>query len=515
MIRFCLDPIHHTPCPLRVWGLRVGVEGRNRTRRARKVPSFLIALLAVGGREPARAGPAELAKAAPNDVVAAYFVGGSHWEQSESGDRNSFQILTFLIDRAFEVGLLTRLDETTRAWLDAFASVSVVLEHPHAVMLFDIRAEKTGEDGHRLAALHAALVMRTRGRNELIERRIQHLLGSYTNRDETTLETIEREGATTYRLRDRRLADWVVLSWGRLGDDFVVAIGEGSLERIAATLPNPDRHVRRTPSVADDRWFVDGLNRLAAEDALLTVYLRCDELRRTSGPALATKIDRVLGALKIAGCERGLWAVGYAGRSVEIRQVLRIGSSDEVTTITGEGVLDASNAPSVPDSATAFAAVDVKPSVWLDRARNAYLAGRSSTNQAGSRAYWRDLETRAGIRFADDIFAGLSGPIIVHDFPKHALRLPPAWTIVAPISGDADRLRRSLDALFTTWQRELEETCSMRLRRDDDGVWHLFVGVEGPALLVTDRYLVISFAPPAVRQNAELLVRPAASAAPK
>jgi hypothetical protein len=508
MITFCLA----TPSPCREEGWD---EGRNRTHRTRKVAGFLLALLAVGGREPARAGPAELAKAVPNVVVAAYFVGGSVprsgdlGHPTESGDQNSFQIATFLIDRAFEVGLLSRLDETTRAWLDALASVSVVVEHPHAVMLLDISAEKTDEDGHRLSGLHAALVMHTRGRNELIERRIQHLLGSYTNRDETTLETIEREGTTTYRLRDRRLADWVVLSWGRLGDDFVVAIGDGSFERVAATLQNP------SSSVATDRWFVDGLNRLAAEDALLTVYLRCDELRRTSGPALAMKIDRVLQALKIAGGERVLWAVGYAGRSVEIRQLLKTAASDEVSTIAGAGVLDASNAPRVPDSATAFAAVDVKPSVWFDRARNAYLAGRSPTNQAGSRAYWRDIETRAGIRFADDIFAGLSGPIIVHDFPKHALRLPPAWTIVAPISGDADRLRRSLDALFTTWQRELEEKCSMRLRRDDDGVWHLFVGVEGPALMVTDRYLVISFAPPAVRQNVELLVRPAASAAPK
>jgi hypothetical protein len=484
------------------------------------VAGFLIALLSVAGREPARAIPAELAGAVPSDVVAAYFVGGSSprsddlGHPTESGDRNSFQVLAFLIDQAFVVGLLTRLDETTRAWLDALATVSVVLEHPHAVMLFAIRAEKTDEDGHRLAGLHAALVMHTRGRNELIERRIQHLLGSYTNRDETTLETIEHQGTITYRLRDRRLADWVVLSWGRLGDDYVVAIGDGSLERFAATHPNPDIHVGRPPSVADDRWFVDGLNRLAAEDALLTVYLRCDELRRTSGPALATKIDRVLRALKIAGCERGLWAVGYAGRSVEIRQLLKTAASDEVSTIAGAGVLDASNAPCVPDSATAFAAVDVQPSVWLERAGNAYLAGRSPMNQARSRGYWGDIETRAGIRFADDIFAGLSGPIIVHDYPKHALRLPPAWTIVAPIGGDADRLRRSLDALFTIWQGELEEKCSMRLRHDDDGMWHLFVGIEGPALLVTDRYLVISFAPPAVRQNVEFLVRPGANAAP-
>jgi len=478
----------------------------------RAIATLVVALAVAGAGRRTWAVPAELARAVPDDVVAAYFVGGSHDKPPEAaaeGKQSSFEFATFLIDQAFDLGFLSAIGECTRAWLDALASVSVVLEHPHAVMLFDIRAEKTDEDSHRLAGLNAALVMHTKGRNERIEHRIQHLLGSFTNQDETTLETIEREGATTYRLRDRRLADWFVLTWGCIGDDFIVAIGDGSFDRVAAALQSP------SSTVAADPWFLAAVDRLAAQDALFTLYVRYDQLRQSSRPELATRIDRVLQALQIGGCERGLWAVGYAGRAVEIRQSLRIGSSDESTVIAGAAVRDAPHAPLIPDSATAFAAIDMQPAVWFDRVRNAYLAGRSPANRARSCTYWRDIESRAGISFADDIFAFLDGPIVVHDFPKHALRLPPAWTIVAPIKGDADRLRRSVDGLLKMWQLELDAGSPMRLRHDDDGVWHLVVGVEGPALLVTDRNLLISFSPQAVRQNLDLLARLRTDAASK
>jgi hypothetical protein len=39
------------------------------------------------------------------------------------------------------------------------------------------------------------------------------------------------------------------------------------------------------------------------------------------------------------------------------------------------------------------------------------------------------------------------------------------------------------------------------LRHDPDGVWYLHFGLEGPAIAVADRHLVISFSPAALRQN--------------
>jgi hypothetical protein len=67
-------------------------------------------------------------------------------------------------------------------------------------------------------------------------------------------------------------------------------------------------------------------------------------------------------------------------------------------------------------------------------------------------------------------------------------------------------LRAAIDKLFTVWQSELREAAApVSLRRDADGIWNLFLGLEGPALGLSDRWLVISFSPAAVRQNLEFL----------
>jgi len=95
--------------------------------------------------------------------------------------------------------------------------------------------------------------------------------------------------------------------------------------------------------------------------------------------------------------------------------------------------------------------------------------------------------------------------VVVHDYPPHALRLPPAWTILAGVDGDSGKLRANLDRLLEVARKELQNGGSMRLRRDDDGVWYLYVGLNGPALAVTDRWLLVSFSPEAVRQNIAFL----------
>ncbi len=446
------------------------------------------------------ANPNELRKSVPGDIVAAYFVGGGSTKPPRDGEQRPFEFATFIIDEAFQLGLLSRLDTCTRAWLDTLAAVSVVLKHPHAAVLFDIHGEKADEDSYRLSDLHAAVVLHTKGDNARIEQRIQHLLGSYTNRDETVLKTIDRDGARQFQLRDRRLADWVVLSWGQLGDYFLLGIGEGSFERVADTLRDS------SASVAADSWFRGATARMAAQDALLSVYVRMDELRRTAERAPEKRIERVLEALDAKGCERGLWALGYSGRSIEIRQTLKFGSADSASTVASADVLEGSGIV-IPESATAFTAIDVDPRSLMDRIRTAYLAARSPGNRAKSVAFWRDVESRAGIQIERDIFAPVSGPIVVHDAPPHAFRLPPAWTIVVPIKGDADRLRRGIDGLLSAWQKELGDVGTERLRHDGDGAWHLNVGIDGPALLVTDHYLIISFSPFAVLQNAEWLDR--------
>ena len=49
-----------------------------------------------------------------------------------------------------------------------------------------------------------------------------------------------------------------------------------------------------------------------------------------------------------------------------------------------------------------------------------------------------------------------------------------------------------------------------QLKHDPDGVWYLQAGIYGPALAVTEQWIVISYSPVAVRQNLAYLKRIAA-----
>ncbi len=91
--------------------------------------------------------------------------------------------------------------------------------------------------------------------------------------------------------------------------------------------------------------------------------------------------------------------------------------------------------------------------------------------------------------------------MIIHDYPRHALSLPLAWTIVVPVTGDARALRRQLDRLLEAGSRRLAGNSVLQLRHDADGVWYIQYGLTGPGLVVTGKWLVASFSPYAVRQN--------------
>ena len=440
----------------------------------------------------------ELARLVPADALAAYTV-SVPVSSAEPATSNTFEIATVLIDQAFALGFLNSLDDSIRGWLDAIASISTVIEYPHAVVLFGLQVQRDEEESHRVSALQAALVLHTRGNNKSVEKRIQHLLGSYTNQTESTLDERQVGGHGTHRLRDRRLADWVVICWASIGDYFVIALGEESLRNIAKVIDGS------AESTWSDSVFREGVGAIAAEEALITLQIRFGEAIKKS-PLLGKKLSRMQAALGMADCEEGVWAAGYAGRSLEIRQWLRCGGNGTTALIAAQRFLGQSGDDIVPSGARAFAAIGVEPSVWFERIRAAYLVARSRRNAAESRGYWAQVEQSAGLRFAE-LFSRLEGPIVVHDFPAHALRLPPAWTIVVPVKGATKDLQRDVDALLTFWQKELEGA-AFRLARTPEGFWFMQLGIEGPALTVTDRYLLISFSPHAIRENIEQLRRP-------
>lgn len=483
--------------------------------------------------------PPALTKAVPDDVVAALFVSGpdpaaqlpvaSELPPARNSlpagvsrnARSTLQLAAFLADQAQHVGVLSLVDAHCRAWIDGLAVMSIAFKHPHAAVLLDIRATARADGGHQLAGLHAALIIHTRGDNGQIEGRIQHLLNTYTNREESIMTTRSNGGQAFFTLRDRRLPPWAVLAWGQLGDHYVVAIGDKTFERIARAIGD------HSPSLAADAWFHRAGHRFE-HPAAVALYVRFDHLRRNMDASLVVKTAQVKAALGLVGAQRGLWTAGYDGRAVVATNTLRRAGRDEFIPIAGPELLerrpvlmdqlsrlwnrlsDSSGDEATLEEGLFHAVIDCDPSAVLHSVCEAYAAAKSPRAIQGSRAFWRGFEDDAEVSIERDVFSRLGGPIIIHNYPRHALRLPFAWTILMPITGDAAILRSHVDRLLGSVRRQLSEGGFLRLHHDGDGVWYLQYGLSGPGLIVTDRWLVVSFSPQAVRANVALLRSPTA-----
>jgi len=525
---------------------------------------FMI-LLAVAGyacaMPPERHGGPLILDAVPSDVAAVYFHAGPDTDAPIGEARGAFELVAFLADGAHEIGLLSKVDSTTRLWIDALASMSVVLRYPHVIVLFDISARPRGDGGHRLAGLHAALIVDTCDRGEAgeggpkpdshrqIEQRIQHLLNIYANRDDTVLTTRTCQGGgadgveARFTIRDRRLPSWATITWGPIREMYVVAIGDGTFNRIAESTREPSR------SLGVDEWFASAFETAGGPRLCpgggLGWYIHFDRLRVAAradhkwhwyphgsgvdpdSSGLADKIDRVLASLRLTGAERGLWTVRYGGgparqgapagrgRAVEVDGVVRSDGKDVQSAIADNRFLAQLAEPVIPDDATGYAIIDCNPRTVLQALCEAYLASRSPAGQRASRSFWRSLQERAGVSIERDIVSHLGRYVVIHNHPPHALRLPLMWTILIRIDGSPDALRMQIDRLFEYVRQELVRAGSVQLRRDSDGLWYSQLGINGPALAVTDQWLIISFSPQAVRQNCELQIANYERAAPR
>jgi hypothetical protein len=104
--------------------------------------------------------------------------------------------------------------------------------------------------------------------------------------------------------------------------------------------------------------------------------------------------------------------------------------------------------------------------------------------------------------------------VVIHDYPRHAFRLPFMWTILTRIDREPGVVRAAIDRLMEILREDLASAGPIRLVRDSDGIWHLQLGIEGPSLAVTERWIIIGFSPQAVRQNIALLY-PAPTSPPR
>ncbi len=470
---------------------------RTRTTSTAIFSAFIAALTL--STTSARAVPPSIIRAIDRDAVVVYFGHARNSVEAKEGEGvDSLMMASAFIDNLDRMGLLAKVDSSVRYWIDSLTALNDIKENPHAIVLYNIDATPRDDGGHQLAKMQAAIIIHTDGHNKRIEKRIQHLLNHYTNNEEASLVSVKIDGETAYMLKNKQLPKWAIINWGAIGPYYVISIGKGVYRRTLDAIKQPAR------SLMADPWFGRAYSSTQGSDALVGWFMRFDMLQLNADPLLLKKIQRTMESLSVQTVQRGLWMVRKDLRAIHITGYINEQGKDHLQKYTNSDLIQSFKQQLIPHEATHYAVIDGNPHGLLVGLDQAFQASRSPSAQASHNEFWKKVEEGANLSLEKDLYAHLDRPIIIHDWPKHAFHLPLAWTILIKIKDDPDALRTRVDHLFDYISKEMLQDGLIKLRRDDDGLWYIYAGIMGPAIKVTDEWVVISFSPVAVRQNIAL-----------
>ncbi len=447
--------------------------------------------------------PADLACAVPHEAAVAILLDSPAVSAGpDAGSTSGWDLVAVLVRQARQVGFGGDLGADSRVLADVVGSLHLLSRYPTAAILLNVEAESLPGGGHRLRRLGGALVFAIGADPDPAARRVQELLNLYTDRSHSVMEQRSVDGLAVYRLLDDRLPGWV-FEWGEVDGFFVVSVGAGSLERIVRAVRSPKK------SLAEDSWSCTARKECRSVQPFLEIYLDADRLREQLGAIMEGTTREVLTALGMEELRRGYWAIWLDGRFVEACSFLRMADGDSRVPLTVSGPARRAWERFVPAQAGRAAVLAVSGADLLRRGTRAYLASRSASARQKWVGLWNQHVVSGDWSAESDFLDLLGETVILHDYPRHPLGIPLLCTVLVEIDGSAQAVRRSVDRILAAAQRALGSAASTApsdpwapgLRRDPDGVWYLQAGLLGPALAVTNGWIVISYAPDAVRVN--------------
>lgn len=399
-----------------------------------------------------------------------------------------------------------------QVFADIAGALPLFGQFEHAVVLLDVSSRvverPTDETSDttvaglslRLKRLQTAVIFRTGDQSSIVLQQLERVIGRYTNQDVAKLSSQKESDYVYQRLADERLPGWAIWEWGRLDEFFVVTFGEGTFQKIAQT------HGGKIRRLGQDEWFRKAMSKTHGDEALIEWFIAFSSLRERLGDAAQGRVARVADALQASDMTHDLWTIGLEGRAMTWYRCYRSKGEDFVRTYSEPASYPPHHRRIVPDAARHMAIISV-PTRWLvDSLPRAWMASQSEGNLRKWKRAWRSLEQETGIDISGNLIEHLGQTVVIYDYPPHPLDIPFAMTIAIEIK-NRRAVRMATDALLSAWGQYLDDRAErnqtvlvrMKVKRDDDGVWYLQAGILGPALKVTDRYVVISWSPQALR----------------
>jgi hypothetical protein len=400
------------------------------------------------------------------------------------------------------------LNNEARLWARGLEAFNLAIRYPHVVALVDARAifdESKSPPIPRGDRIRFALIVQTDGQDEPFARVIQAAINEQTDRDNSKLSRQQAGNWPYMELRDQRLPDWCTIAWGNIGSFFVFTIGPDVWPDIAAVAGGQKEALSHT------EWLENARDE-RARHALIEIIVRSQDIRERLDPFVDGRATAFFSAWQAEGIERSHWALGFEGRAMYcIANVIENGQPRQ-RLLADPNIKNPDLLATIPDTAR-YAIYHISPADTLPRFFNALLATRTARERQNVHRLWKQIQEERGFDADRDILAHMGEYIVMHNDPPHPFRIPLAMTTLTPIREEPQQVSRAVDALSEAWrdaQQKFRETTgdgpnNMLIDRDNDGIWYVKFGLgfAGPAWIVTDRFLITSWSPSALRSYLE------------
>jgi hypothetical protein len=384
-------------------------------------------------------------------------------------------------------------------WMRLLETLGRLTHHPYAIALIDAHAVPVGSaDGRRLDRMRMALVVDPEGDSAWFLQAIQKIVNEQTDAGTAVILNRTVNGRAFQELQDQRLPYWAHIAWGKVDDLFLVTLGAGAWPELAE-LAEPD-----SPALSRVGWF-GKVHQERRPETRIEIFAAFDRIRDRLDPLVngrATEFFREWGAERTDFTH---WAVGFEGKGLfcvarflgEGREVKRLYADPSYAT----GRL----AAAIPAGAT-YAAFKAPTGLAISNFFGSLVATRSDKVQANVMAEWERIQRDRKFNGQRDVLAHLGQHMVIHNDPPHPLHIPLAMTVLIQIAEQPNEVAGAAERFCEGWRDALVGLGSegapniLSLRRSDDGVWNLQIGpIAGPAWTVTDRYLITSWSPTALR----------------
>jgi hypothetical protein len=401
------------------------------------------------------------------------------------------------------------LDRRAQLNLRMIEMLGLTAQYPHALALIDAQAKPLENDPNvrRVDRLRFALIVRCGRRADPFLRIVQKTVNEQTDSGEATLES-ETAGAWHYQqLRDRRLPDWTTIAWGQIDEHFVLTVGQNVWPSVAAVAGG------ESLSLARDPWYAAARGKRAGQ-AQVEIFVAARAIRERLDPFVQGRASSFFAAWEAEGLEQAHWSLGYDGDAqfclahflVDGRTVQRLYADPDAR-------MPRLLATVPPD--TRHAIYNVEADRLLRRFFRSLVEVQGQDQRAKLRRLWAQITAEQDIDVEHDLFAHLGNHIVLHTYPPHPLHVPLALTSLTEIREQPEAVGRTIDAICEALRARLEQAAAegrgpppFTLHHDPDGIWYLrfglggssWFGLAGPAWTTTDRFVITSWSPLALRE---------------